>query len=37
MEKDNKLKKVGIENRMCYFNGVIKIEDFGFNDILLCY
>ena len=36
MEKDNELKKVGIKNRTCYyFDHIVKIEDFDFDNILL--
>ena len=36
MEKDNELKKVGIKNRTCYyFDDIVKIEDFDFDNILL--
>ena len=33
---DNEFKKVGIKNRACYyFDDIIKLEDFDFNNILL--
>ena len=36
MEKDNEFKKVGIKNRTCYyFDDIVKIEDFDFDNILL--
>ena len=36
MEKNNKLKKVGIKIHTCYyFNDITKIEDFDFNNNLL--
>ena len=36
MEKNSILKKVDIKNCMCYyFDGIIKIEDFDFNNFLL--
>ena len=36
MEKNNELKKVGIKNHLCYyFDDMIKIADFDFNNILL--
>ena len=41
LEKNNKFKKVGIKNRVCYyFGGTIKIKDFDLDNILLdekCY
>ena len=36
--KYNELKKVGIKNRTCYyFNDIIKMQIFGFNNIVLEY
>ena len=36
MEKSNDKKKVGIKNRTCYyFDDIIEIEDFNFDNILL--
>ena len=36
MEKDDTLKEIEIKNRTCYyFDGIIKIEDFDLDDILI--
>ena len=36
MESNNKLRELQIENRKFYFfNDIIKIEDFNFNNILI--
>ena len=36
MESNNKLKEIDIKNYMCnYFDGLIKIEDFNFSNILI--
>ena len=36
MESNNKLKEIDIENRTCYyFDDIIKIKDFDFNNILI--
>ena len=36
MEKNNEFEKVGIKNHPCYyFDDMIKIADFDFNNILL--
>ena len=36
MEKKNEFKKVGIKNRgCCYFDNIIQIKDFQFDNILL--
>ena len=36
MESNNKLKEVDIKYRTCYyFDDIIKIEDFDFNNILI--
>ena len=38
MEKSNELKEVGIKNIPCYyFDDIIKIEDFDFNNIILSF
>ena len=36
MVSNDKLKEINIKNRLCYyFNDMIKIEDFDFDNILL--
>ena len=36
MESSNKLKEIDINNLTCYyFDDIIKIEDFNFNNILI--
>ena len=35
MESNDKLKEINIKNRSYYFDGIIKIEDFDFDNILL--
>ena len=36
MESNDKLKEIDIKYRACcYFNGIIKIEDFDLDDILI--
>ena len=33
--KINKFYKVGIKNHTCYFDDIIKLEDFGVNNIFI--
>ena len=35
MESNNKLKEIDIENRKCYLDMIIRIEDFDFYNILI--
>ena len=35
MESNDKLKEINIKNRTYYFDGIIKIKDFDFGNILL--
>ena len=36
MDSNNELKEIHIKNRTCYyFDDIIKIEDFNFNNILI--
>ena len=36
MDSKNELQKIDIKNRTCYyFNDIIKIEDFNFDNILI--
>ena len=36
MKSDSKLKEIDIKNRACnYFNGIVKIQGFDLNDILI--
>ena len=35
MESNNKLKEIDIENRKCYLDMIIRIEDFNFYNILI--
>ena len=34
MESNNKLKEIDIENRKCYLDMIIRIDDFDFYNIL---
>ena len=36
MKSNDKLKQISINNRICYyFNGIIKIEDFDFDNYFI--